>query len=221
MASSASSSATSGTSGLSELYRKTTSTKQEVDRLLEAFETGQDRSIALQQRLGALTNEFSRLVQQLEEKIKYVDKAQKDVWQRRTTKLSDDAQHFRICLEKQLGHIYRSQIEEQQRRKLFEGKEQRERISGYLREREALKESHSLMDAITEQGRQIVDNIMGQNKNLKGVRRKMLDVTNTSGLVQSLLGVIDRRHAVDRWLVLAGMVVTLFIFYGAWKLFRG
>ena len=43
---------------------------------------------------------------------------------RRTTKLSDDAQHFRICLEKQLGHIYRSQIEEQQRRKLFEGKEQ-------------------------------------------------------------------------------------------------
>ena len=56
---------------------------------------------------------------------------------------------------------------------------------------------------------------------LQGVRRKMLDVTNTSGLVQSLLGVIDRRHAVDRWLVLAGMVVTLLIFYGAWKLFRG
>jgi len=211
----------SPTEAVQRLWPLATRKKNEIESLLESFELGKDKSIAVQQRLSALTNEFSRLSIQIDNDFARVkgelDKTQRDVWTRRIHKLSHDAMSFRSSLDKQLGHTYRKQIEEEQRKKLFGDCYQRETIHSYARERESLNEAHSLLDDITSQGRQIVNNVINQNRVLKTARRKVLDVASSIGLSSSLLSIASRRHATDRWLVYVCMISTLVIFGVLWR----
>jgi len=208
-------------STIQRLWPLATRKKSELDSLLETFTLGKDKSIAVQQRLGALTNEFSRLVNQIESDFARVkgefEKREREVWTRRIGKLTDEAVSFRSSLDKQLGHTYRKQLEEEQRKKLFGDSSQRETIQSYAREREAIHEAHGVIDEIASQGRQIIRSITSQNRVLKGARRRMLDVASSIGLSSSLLTVAGRRHATDRWLVYSCMVITIIVFILLWR----
>eukprot|EP00386_Alphamonas_edax_P009070 GDKI01029830.1.p1 GENE.GDKI01029830.1~~GDKI01029830.1.p1 ORF type:complete len:223 (-),score=42.42 GDKI01029830.1:21-689(-) len=209
---------------LAELYPKAVKSKRELDELLEQFELGKDRSVSIQQRLGALTADFSRLVKRLEENFEEVektDKSQKDSWQRRINKLAADAESFRLSLDKQLGHVYRAQIQQEERRKLFDGSKKRDATDHMLDERQRLQESHSVLDSMLAQGRGVIDMMGAQNKTLKNAKRKALDIASSVGLSSSLLGVIERRNSLDKWLVFGLMCVTVFIFWAVWKLVIG
>eukprot|EP00921_Rhytidocystis_pertsovi_P009959 GHVQ01015933.1.p1 GENE.GHVQ01015933.1~~GHVQ01015933.1.p1 ORF type:complete len:261 (+),score=32.78 GHVQ01015933.1:312-1094(+) len=213
----------SDTDALHEVYPIVSRLRQQLDTCLEAFESGSDESVACQQKLGALTNQFNQKLQLLKtllhKETPSLSHSEAALWKRRVDKMIDDGENFRKSYDKQLGHIYRTQIEEENRRKLLPDRDDREidAIRQYAREKETIGESHTLLDSITEQGRLIVDQIMTQNKALKGAKRRMLDIGSSLGVSSSLLGIISRRRTMDRWLVYGCMLFTILLFIGLYN----
>lgn len=208
-------------STLGDIFPALTAMRSELDGCFEKYETG--KSVAVEQRIGALLNQFNRVLDKMKGVLAHqthdLSSSELRLWERRIRKLEDDGELLLRSFEKQLGHIHSAQIEAAQRRKLLGDNSQkaaadaeRDAILGLAREREKLMSSHTMLDSITEQGRHVVDRMFLQNKTLKGAKRKLLDVGSNLGVSSSLVGVISRRHAVDRWLVYACMLITVVVF---------
>ncbi|GAB5364408.1 hypothetical protein AAMO2058_000967500 [Amorphochlora amoebiformis] len=83
----------------------------------------------------------------------------------------------------------------------------------YQQNKESLHNSNREADRILETGRATLENLRNQGNILKSAHRKMLDVANTLGLSGSLIKMIERRENVDRFLVYAGMGVSLTVLF--------
>eukprot|EP00916_Digyalum_oweni_P007747 GHVL01013040.1.p1 GENE.GHVL01013040.1~~GHVL01013040.1.p1 ORF type:complete len:207 (-),score=24.80 GHVL01013040.1:230-850(-) len=201
-----------------DVYLRANQLKNDLDKLLRQFESGNDQSVATQQRLTGLSYELERTARQLEGLVSKIDN--QTIWQRRLARLKEDSATYRMSLEKQLGHLYRAQSEEENRKRLLGGS-QRDEIDSQMRERNSLEESHNMLDHILSQGRNTLSNMSKQNSILKGAKKKVLDIASSVGLSDNLLSVISRRQSVDCWLVIGGILVTLAVFYLSWKLFQG
>ena len=84
------------------------------------------------------------------------------------------------------------------------------------RESDSLDQSLQTADEILDTGAGVLGNLHDQRQMLKGIRKKMLDVTHSLGISKSLMGVIERRQEGDKWIVYGGMVfvtVTILMFY--------
>eukprot|EP01066_Platyproteum_vivax_P011066 Platyproteum_vivax@DN5009_c0_g1_i2.p1 len=151
----------------SSTFHKANQLKNQIDHLLQQFELGHDKSTATQQRLTGMTYEFERTVKQLEFVPQTVSASERGMWDRRLVKLKDDSKSFRESLEKLLGNMYRSQIEEDNRRRIFGDAEEKDRIDSAIKENKAWEESHNMIDQILAQGRSTLDSITRQNSVLK------------------------------------------------------
>ncbi|KEP67312.1 UNVERIFIED_CONTAM: golgi SNARE, putative [Hammondia hammondi] len=185
--------------------------------------------VAVQQRLVALTQQLLRDVARLEcifegEKAS-LPPQQVSLWRRRVSVLQEDSCAVLSAVNLQLGTVHRRQMEEtRQREALLDSRRGRSGVQtraselSFAREREKLAESHSMLDAILSQGRSALDKVVQQNSVLKSAKRKILDMTTSSGLAASLLGAISRREATDRRLVWGGMFLTLLFFFFLYRL---
>mmetsp|Transcript_134841 Transcript_134841/g.336452 ORF Transcript_134841/g.336452 Transcript_134841/m.336452 type:complete len:236 (-) Transcript_134841:63-770(-) len=233
--------AAAGVSECSSSYHRAEQLQRELDGILEQFGSqrvggqaaaangGGGSTIALQQRLGGLSNEFAAAVQQVREQADGISDAKSRIlWQRKAERLEANAATLQEAIEKQLGQFYKVKKEVEDREKLF-GRGERDRkakggpdddMRSTLKENAALRESANQLDEIISQGRSIFSNIVDQNKILKNTKKKILDVASSMGVSASLVNVIDRRNKEDKWLVYGGMILTLFILFSLWYLLR-
>ncbi|KAH8584788.1 golgi transport SNARE BOS1 secretory pathway [Cryptosporidium sp. chipmunk genotype I] len=202
---------------LSALYPKATKSKNEAERLLEQFELGLDRSIALQQRLSAILNDFCRQVTELKQVLgrlkssRSIDRSQEKIWDRRVDNLVSDSNSLRESISKQLDHIHKSQIEEQKKLS-YSSPGNNGGVAALIREKAIWQESHIAIDHALEQARSIVFSLKNQNKMLKSVRKRALDMASRLGISHSLLSNIERRNLVDQILVYGCIFLTSLIF---------
>ncbi|KAF7457593.1 v-SNARE family protein [Cryptosporidium felis] len=202
---------------LSELYPKANRSKHEAERLLEQFELGIDRSIALQQRLSAILNDFCRQVTELTRVLQSVkmsrsiDRSQEKIWDRRIDNLVSDSNSLREAISKQLDHMHKTQIEEQ-KKLVYSSPEKSSGVGALIREKAIWQESHIAIDHALEQARSIVLKLKNQNRMLKSVRKRALDVASRLGISHSLLSTIERRNLVDQLLVYGCILFTSLIF---------
>lgn len=203
---------------LSALYPKATKSKNEAERLLEQFELGLDRSIALQQRLSAILNDFCRQVVELKhvfeglKSSRSIDRSQEKMWGRRIDNLVSDSNSLRESISKQLDHIHRTQIEEQKKLSYSSSEKGGGGVGALLREKAIWQESHIAIDHALEQARSIVSSLKNQNRMLKSVRKRALDMASRLGISHSLLSNIERRNLVDQILVYGCIAITSIIF---------
>ncbi|KAJ1606331.1 golgi transport SNARE BOS1 secretory pathway protein [Cryptosporidium canis] len=202
---------------LSALYPKATKSKNEAERLLEQFELGLDRSIALQQRLSAILNELCRQVTELKHILeelrssRSIDRSQEKIWGRRIDNLVSDSGSLRDSVSKQLNQIHKAQIDEQKRLS-YSSPDKSSGVGALLREKAIWQESHIALDHALEQAKSIVFNLKSQNKMLKSIRTRALDVASRLGLSSSLLSSIERRNLVDQVLVYGCILLTSLVF---------
>jgi hypothetical protein len=78
-----------------------------------------------------------------------------------------------------------------------------------------------MMDAITDQSRAILDQIVGQNATLKAARGKMFDLINNAGAGSSLAQAIGSRERADALIVYGCMAFTVVIFIFLWYFVKG
>ena len=67
------------------------------------------------------------------------------------------------------------------------------------------------MDALIDSGRNILGNLRDQKGILKDAQRKVLDVMNTLGLSNTVMRLIERRTAQDKWIFWGGVAITLVV----------
>lgn len=75
-----------------------------------------------------------------------------------------------------------------------------------------------------DHGENVLQGIRIQNDTIKAIKRKIFNVTNTLGLSNTLIRMIDRRQTSDKYILFGGMIITclimvLVIYYFLWNLF--
>lgn len=60
-------------------------------------------------------------------------------------------------------------------------------------------------------GSGILENLRDQRNTIKGAQRRMMDIANTLGLSNTTMRLIERRAREDKYILLAGMVLTLLV----------
>lgn len=71
--------------------------------------------------------------------------------------------------------------------------------------------AHQGVDDMLSTGGNILSSLKNQRELLKGARNKMVSIGNTLGLSDHTMALIERRMREDKWVMLAGMFVTLTI----------
>jgi Golgi SNAP receptor complex protein 2 len=211
---------------INALYRKSLQTQSELNTLLDSVvEQKTQLSIATQQRLSALSSDLRSTVGKMRDLLANLPAANRATWDRRVMNLENDASSMQGQVDKQIGHLYRHEREEQNRKALFGERANakagpQDDHSAALNERSSLQKSSEMLDDILGQGKGILDSLVSQNNVLKNAKKKLLDVASAIGVSNSLVGVIDRRQTADKWLVYGGMALTLFILFSLWYLLR-
>ena len=87
----------------------------------------------------------------------------------------------------------------------------------------ALQQNNSLQNAnrdmgdMINSGSNILTNMREQRMTLKGAHKKVLDVANTLGLSNTVLRLIERRSAQDKFILYGGMIFTCILMFLLWK----
>lgn len=69
------------------------------------------------------------------------------------------------------------------------------------------------MDRMIAHGEDTLANLKEQNSALKFIKTKMLTVTNSLGLSNTLIRMIERRNKSDKVFLYGGMIVTLIVMF--------
>ncbi|XP_041360850.1 Golgi SNAP receptor complex member 2-like [Gigantopelta aegis] len=82
-----------------------------------------------------------------------------------------------------------------------------------------LSNAHRDMDNIIGHSSSILTNLREQRMTLKGVHKKILDISNSLGLTNTVMRLIEKRTFQDKIVFFVGVVVTCVVMYLVWKYF--
>ncbi|CAG9476668.1 SNARE protein, putative [Plasmodium vivax] len=199
-------------------------------------------------KINALTNSFFMNVETLRNTYSFVGTNNMNgqaimsdenvIWERRIETLTNEANSY----IKTLDGIYKTNLSNTERNARNgynerdglmgnsphrDGKKAKKKLGadsaiGYLHsEREILKEVENNLNVFHVQGMSTLEMIRKQNKFLKNVRKKVIDIYNYVGLSSSLTDAINKAHKQNLLIVLVGIVLSLLFFYVLYKYVRG
>ncbi|GAB66390.1 hypothetical protein PCYB_091760, partial [Plasmodium cynomolgi strain B] len=199
-------------------------------------------------KINALTNSFFMNVETLRNTYSFLGTNNMNgqammsdenvIWERRIETLTSEANSY----IKTLDGIYKTNLSHTERnaRNAYnerdglmgnsphrDGKKAKKKMGadssiGYLHnEREILKEVENNLNVFHVQGMSTLELIRKQNKFLKNVRKKVIDIYNYVGLSSSLTDAIKKAHKQNLVIVLVGMLLSLLFFYVLYKYVRG
>ena len=169
--------------------------------------------------------ELDGLVLALSKRIAYEPAAKRELWRKRVQQLEEQARFHRGSLEKHTMHRFARSKEEQERELLLSSSRVEHGGANaadlYAKEAGSISRSSAMLGEYLDVGRAAFTDLRAQGGTLKGAQSKLLDIANTLGLSSSLLSVIQRRQAGDKWLVYGGMAATLLLMWWVWGLASG
>lgn len=69
------------------------------------------------------------------------------------------------------------------------------------------------VDDLISHGGLILDNLREQKRRLMNTRKRIFDIVNQLGMSNTLMRLIEKRGAQDRYVLFGGMAVTLFVMF--------
>ncbi|CAM9496501.1 unnamed protein product [Ectocarpus fasciculatus] len=209
-----------------ELFPKARRQSFDLRTLLQYVERGH----ASPDDAGMNLEEFGRQLDVLESLVGQERPTQREDWRRKLRELRNE----HAFLRDQLGRF------DQGRRKVGQEAKEREELlarrhaalpssvmDAYAEEGSSLLRSRRMVGDYLQTGQASLASLVEQRSSLKASRlasyslafnahRKVLDMANILGLSNSILRVSDRRQAVDRLLVLGGIIVTSAFLWWMW-----
>ena len=89
----------------------------------------------------------------------------------------------------------------------------------HLQHHTKLHDSHRHLDDLISHGGGVLSGLRDQRLTLKGAHKKILDISNTLGLSNTVMRLIERRTSQDKLLMFVLMAVCLVLMYCVWKYF--
>eukprot|EP00523_Entomoneis_sp_CCMP467_P001498 CAMPEP_0168745860 /NCGR_PEP_ID=MMETSP0724-20121128/14838_1 /TAXON_ID=265536 /ORGANISM="Amphiprora sp., Strain CCMP467" /LENGTH=224 /DNA_ID=CAMNT_0008793591 /DNA_START=46 /DNA_END=720 /DNA_ORIENTATION=+ len=152
--------------------------------------------------------------------------AQREKWKRKIRDLRVEAQKLRQQgqavdyqyrqrqQQQQTYHSNRDELLLRRRRKPSQSNEND--LDQLAAEGESLEQSNRMVSQFMEQGSATLSDLQRQRGQMRGIRGRLLDISNSLGLTQSTMRIIERRDITDAYLVAVLMVVTLIVIYFVW-----
>ncbi|RUS31535.1 hypothetical protein BC938DRAFT_477626 [Jimgerdemannia flammicorona] len=210
---------------MNSLYNAALKQVNAIQRDLKKFETGEDTSVGFQGQISAVFNSLQRSIDDYDTLAKReMITAKRETAMARVSKFRDDYQQYKAEFDRLKKREENKVLQTQERSELFGRRISRNYspipehpyspqptpLQAYqARERDFASSTDNFLDQIIAQGQNILGDLGDQNGMLKNAQRKMLDTANTLGLSQSVIRYIERRSAQDKWIFLAGSVITL------------
>lgn len=92
-------------------------------------------------------------------------------------------------------------------------------IDPALQHHSRLTESNRHMDDLLSHGGSILGNLRDQRVTLKGAHRRLLDLTNTLGLSNTVMRLIENRTSQDKTIMVVLMLACCVLMYLVWRYF--
>ncbi|KAK4879452.1 hypothetical protein RN001_007598 [Aquatica leii] len=80
-----------------------------------------------------------------------------------------------------------------------------------LQQQNSLYNVHQGVDEMLQTGSGTLESLRNQRSTLKGAHRRIVDMANTLGLSTHTMRLIERRVLEDKYILISGMVITLFV----------
>ncbi|RZF36634.1 hypothetical protein LSTR_LSTR007337 [Laodelphax striatellus] len=135
----------------------------------------------------------------------------------RIDQLKYDNQHLQAALRSHLNEIHRKRLEESEREELLNRRFTHEThdttifIDHSVQHNMSLQNANRGVDDMLRSGSGILDSLRSQRDTMKGAHRRIMDIANTLGLSNTTMRLIERRAQEDKYILLAGMIVTCLI----------
>ncbi|KAK0044903.1 Golgi SNAP receptor complex member 2 [Biomphalaria pfeifferi] len=143
----------------------------------------------------------------------------------RVDQLKYDCQHLQSSMRQLQHKRYMKEQEEYERESLLSRKfttnEQDTAITidPALQHHTKLNESSRQMDNLLGHGGSILTSLRDQRVTLKGAHRRLLDITNTLGLTNTVMRLIEKRTSQDKIIMVVCMLICCLVMYLVWKYF--
>ncbi|KYN98751.1 putative SNARE protein [Plasmodium gaboni] len=183
-------------------------------------------------KINALTNSFYMNVQTLKNTYSFINTNNVNnkiinndniIWERRIETLSNEANSY----IKTLDNIYKTNLKQSEMKNnkksnyTKSNKRHGDDDINYLhKENEILKQVEDHLNIFHVQGMNTLNMLRKQNKFLKNVRKKVIDMYNYVGLSSSLVDTIKKTHKQNLIIVIVGIILSLIFFYVIYSYFR-
>lgn len=182
-------------------------------------------------KINALTNSFFMNIEILKNTHNFIKTNNMNnqcinnehvIWERRIETLSKEADSY----IKTLDTIYKNNLNQSEINKnktTHKGSKKKnieDEINYLHNEKEVLKQIDTNLNIFQAQGLDTLDMIRKQNKFLKGVRKKVIDMYNYIGLSSSLVDTIKKTHKQNLIIVIVGIILSLLFFYVMYSYFK-
>jgi len=206
------------------LYTNSSKQIHQLQLDFEKLEQGQDTSSAIQGQisasLGALKKASDDLMQLAKREI---TEEKREIAYQRAEKIQREYQllqdSFNRWKQKQLA----KKNEEREREMLLrrqDGTNYQQQLNSYLppidyfdHESTVLHRTGKQIDDYISMGRSALQELYDQKNILKKSRTTMLDIANTLGVSQTVIRYIETRTTQDKWILFAGIIVTVFLMW--------
>jgi len=149
----------------------------------------------------------------------------REQWRRKISELGNEAMFLRTVLDRFLQSRGRVAQEAKEREELLARRYGRGQngetptivVDQLMEEGASYQRSGVMMNDILMSGQATLSNMLDQRSSLKSARRKVLDVLNLLGVSSRIMGMAERRGAVDKMIIVGGMCVTLVVLWVCWK----
>ncbi|CAG5133160.1 unnamed protein product [Candidula unifasciata] len=212
---------------MESLYHQTNKLLQEVHGDLARIERTKDREAAdrVENEVQAHIDHIISNCERLDVLVMKEPPVRRANAKLRVDQLKYDCQHLQSSLRQLQHKRFIREQEDYEREALlsrpFTTNEQDTSImiDPALRHHTKLNDSNKLMDNLIGQGGSILTNLRDQRMTLKGAHRRLLDLTNTLGLTNTVMRLIEKRSGQDKIIMFILMLVCLIFMYLVWKYF--
>ena len=164
-------------------------------------------------------DELTRQLNIMEGLVERETPAQREMWRRKIGELREDVVSIRRqgeYFDRMVSMNYR---QEQERSQLMARRRRRGNesdVQNLADEQSSLDQSRVMMNELLASGSASLNSLVAQRRKLKGVKRTVINIGNKLGLSNSTMRMIEKRDATDFYIVIGGMVITLFVIYIVW-----
>ncbi|XP_022659597.1 Golgi SNAP receptor complex member 2-like [Varroa jacobsoni] len=201
---------------MEELYHRTRHDMEEVDRAFRRFDQAKDEQefdTHVDQLIETIFNKCERLSILVHKE----PASRRHLAMQKVDQLKYDARHLKAAQENLKRKRDERRAHERNREELlhrtFRANDTSIDMDHMVVFHTKAQDANRNVDDLISHGGLILDNLREQKRRLMNTRKRIFDIVNQLGMSNTLMRLIEKRGAQDRYVLFGGMAVTLFVMF--------
>lgn len=215
---------------LSEMLPQDKRRLHELEQQLIELEKGSSNSRVQASDIFIGLSEMSARLEELDRLVAKEPKEKREDCKRRVLHLRNSHAHLKSSLDSivKKKNLKMAGSFNMMKQELFEGADLEGGFGAdgvsdtraLLGENASLGRSASMVNSYLAIGQETLTELFSQRDRVKGVQRKVFDMMNYLGISNSIMKSVEKREAVDKWIVYIGMILITALIFILWWFFK-